>query len=77
MRIEMPEHDPLSLVIKIVESRPLMNQDMSDLTWMDDLGLLETDPERNSTDSPSAKIFSAMLQRNEPLSVDEAAIMWN
>lgn len=77
MRIEMPEHDPLALVIKIVESRPLMNQDMSDLTqWMDDLGLLGDRPGKEILpDSPSAKIFSAMLQRSEPLSVDEAAIM--
>lgn len=77
MNVEMNEHDPLSLNIKVVESRPLMDEKMSELTqWMDDLGLLGDRPGKEIySNSSSEIIFSTLLQRNEPLSVDEAAVL--
>ena len=77
MNLEMNEHDPLSLNLKIVESRPVMDENMSEVTqWMDDLGLLGDRPGKEvNSNSSSEIIFTTLLQRNEPLSVDEAAIL--
>jgi len=74
--IELPDDDPLPTTIRIREYRPLLDDsDMSPMThWMSDMGLLGDRPGAEAkTNSLSERLFTILLNRAEPLSIDEAA----
>jgi len=76
MEIELPDDDPLPTILRIREYRPLLeNSEMSEMThWMADIGLLGDRPGAEAkADSLSERLFTLLLNRSEPLSIDEAA----
>tara|TARA_Y100000589_G_scaffold258283_1_gene247583 strand:+ start:1872 stop:2981 length:1110 start_codon:yes stop_codon:yes gene_type:complete len=73
--LELPEKDRPVLTIGIVDHRPLTPQSEESILsqWMGDFGLLGERPGKEiKADSISVQLFELMLQRDAPLSLDEA-----
>ena len=76
--VELPQEDGAPFSLGLVDHRPLNEgADGSLLShWMNDFGLLGERPGGEiNADSLSVRLFSTLLERNLPLSLDEAAEM--
>lgn len=78
--LELPEDEHAIFSLGLSDLRPLSSDSGANhLTqWMADFGLLGERPGKEvQAGSLSSLIFECMLQRNEPLSIDEAHEMFN
>ena len=74
--VELPEDEHAAFAIGLVDHRPLPAQTEGDELshWMNDFGLLGERPGGEiAADSLSVRLFSTLLERDLPLSLDEAA----
>jgi len=74
--VELPEDEHASFSIGLVDHRPLQTGAEGDELshWMNDFGLLGERPGAEiAADSLSVRLFSTLLERDLPLSLDEAA----
>ena len=76
--VELPQEGGAPFCLGLVDHRPLDGEAGGNLLshWMNDFGLLGERPGGEiSADSLSVRLFSTLLERNLPLSLDEAAEM--
>jgi len=76
--VELPEDEHALFAIGLVDHRPLQADGEGDELshWMNDFGLLGERPGAEiAADSLSVRLFSTLLERDLPLSLDEAAEM--
>ena len=74
--VELPQEEGAPFSLGLVDHRPLNDGSEGDLLshWMNDFGLLGERPGGEiKSDSLSVRLFSNLLERNLPLSLDEAA----
>lgn len=73
--VELPQDESAPFSIGLVDHRPLPDEAVGSLLsyWMNDFGLLGERPGAEiQEDSISVRLFSTLLERNLPLSLDEA-----
>ena len=76
--VELPQEDGAPFSLGLVDHRPLNEGADGNLVshWMNDFGLLGERPGGEiNADSLSVRLFTTLLERNLPLSLDEAAEM--
>jgi len=76
--VELPQEEGAPFSLGLVDHRPLNDEGEGDVLshWMNDFGLLGERPGGEiKADSLSVRLFSNLLERNLPLSLDEAAEM--
>ena len=76
--VELPQEDGAPFSLGLVDHRPLNEGADGNLLshWMNDFGLLGERPGGEiNADSLSVRLFTTLLERNLPLSLDEAAEM--
>ncbi len=76
--VELPQEDGAPFSLGLVDHRPLNEGADGNLIshWMNDFGLLGERPGGEiNADSLSVRLFTTLLERNLPLSLDEAAEM--
>ena len=73
--VELPQDDTVPFVLGLVDHRPVQDGTGTALShWMNDFGLLGERPGKElAGDSLTAKVFLTLLERDAPLSLDEAA----
>jgi predicted transcriptional regulator len=74
--VELPQEEGAPFSLGLVDHRPLNDENEGNLLshWMNDFGLLGERPGGEiKADSLSVRLFSNLLERNLPLSLDEAA----
>ena len=74
--VELPQEEGAPFSLGLVDHRPLNDEGEGDVLshWMNDFGLLGERPGGEiKADSLSVRLFSNLLERNLPLSLDEAA----
>jgi predicted transcriptional regulator len=74
--VELPQDESADFSLGLVEHRPMMDGLEADRLahWMNDFGLLGERPGQElAADSLSVRLFTTLLERNLPLSLDEAA----
>lgn len=77
--LELPEDEHALFTLGLCDMRPLSTESGADelCQWMGDFGLLGERPGKELVKgSISSSIFRCMLERNEPLSIDEAHEMF-
>lgn len=78
MAVELPEEERAPFMLQLTDHRPLPDDTDGNLLshWMNDFGLLGERPGKEiAHDSLSTRLFGTLLQRNLPLSLDEAVEM--
>ncbi len=74
--VELPQDESAPFSLGLVDHRPLLEDGEGNAlsNWMNDFGLLGERPGQElQEDSLSVRLFTTLLQRNLPLSLDEAA----
>ena len=73
--VELPQDESAPLLLGLVDHRPVAEDAMGNVlsNWMNDFGLLGERPGQElAEDSISVRLFLTLLQRDLPLSLDEA-----